>query len=90
MSTSVVGNGGSPAAGFRGRARTTWPTSPSASKERLHAEILEAVKKWPPEVQVDWNEMAATLEYDQGNDRRTAEQLAFFTIRRKLERERNA
>lgn len=61
-----------------------WPKSLEDSRARLHAEILAAIEKWPEETRMDWAEMAATLEYEQGNDRQRAEQLAFFRIRKRI------
>lgn len=59
-----------------------WPTTVEDSQARLHAEMLAKVQQWPPEVRMDWAEMAAVLEYDQGNKRDKAEQLAFWRIKR--------
>ncbi len=59
-----------------------WPSTVRESQARLHAEILAKVQEWPPEVRMNWAEMAAVLEYDQGNDRTKAEQLAFCRIKK--------
>ncbi len=60
----------------------SWPTSVRGSRDRLHAEILAKVQSWPEDLRMDWAEMAATLEYEQGNDRDKAEQLAFWRIKK--------
>jgi hypothetical protein len=59
-----------------------WPSTVKESQARLHAEILAKVQEWPSEVRMDWAEMAAVLEYDQGNERARAEQLAFWRIKK--------
>ena len=59
-----------------------WPQSVDDSRNRLHAEILAAVEKWSDDDRMDWAEMAAVLEYDQGNPRDRAEQLAFWRLKK--------
>ena len=49
----------------------------------LHDRIIAAVSLWPPHLIMDWDELAAVLEYDQHNDRQTAEMLAYWQIRRR-------
>lgn len=59
-----------------------WPKTSAESRARLHARILSVVERWPDTARMDWSEMAATLEFDQGRDRPTAEQLAFWRIKK--------
>lgn len=59
-----------------------WPQSVEESRARLHAKIMAAVEQWDEDTRMDWAEMAATLEYEQGNPRDKAEQLAFWRIKK--------
>ena len=59
-----------------------WPTRIEESRDKLHAIILAKAASWPEDIRMDFEEMAATLEYDQGNDRTKAERLAFWRIKK--------
>jgi hypothetical protein len=49
---------------------------------QLHQKILGKVLEWPDEIRMEWEEMAAVLEYDQGNDRTASERAAFWRIKK--------
>jgi hypothetical protein len=54
--------------------------------KKLHALILREISNWPSELQVDWSELAAILEYERSDttpDRMRAEMFAYQTLRAK-------
>lgn len=54
--------------------------------QKLHALVLREVKTWPIELQVDWSELAAVLEYERFDttpDRMRAEMFAYQQLRDK-------
>lgn len=59
-----------------------WPSTVEGSRERFRETVKARVSEWPEETQVEWEELAGTIEDGQRLARHTAEFIAYWRMRK--------